>query len=818
MSTVNFNMAKNRGKSEYENRRGLTQPTLPLSLRNYDGPYNRSALLSAHATLLYHVEQVQSTTAWRRIQMKTPINVNGVTDSDDGFGAASNVYSHSGLPETEEFIEPCHDHPEEKNESSYISGTVDTQEKTEIPCSSSAYDQNISDDKNYIEKKINWKEMEKITIKVNVQRQSTERSDCSKVVKKDLFLGESYAKDGHEKKTLEQRGIRRNIDENITEFTKINSKGGNENRTLEQYIEDGISGEIVNETYKTQITSKQSVQQILKCDFCDYRCTDLNDIEEHLQSVMHYSASRCDIDNAGEVVLKEKMISKNEKAKFKTAVMKCPSNICCTIFHEMSQCISHYNEKHWKMGAPRSQFALADIVKVDECSIVLKPPKCQLCSLELRSKSHMKKHLIEKHLPLRDSFSKCKNKFILFCIDCEKSYSWIDEVISHLRKHKPSMHEVSTFNIFQIDNVRKFHISHTGTINKIGGDSDATVGSGKRAHDLTFSSNEPNLKITRKMESSSREVALDNETDKLQVAKDEQQVARHKQTLTGTDSCDSVSNILVEAKASGMDISLQTGSSVQQETLKDVFSCDYCQELTDSEKQIMSHLNERCHSSASSVLIDSDKNVKYIKRLSSMSRVGRSHQKLYATCTKNCHILFKSVKENIEHDVVFHHAVMKCKPCYGIVTVREEVVLKLSVKKCIVCGLSWDKTKPLLTHYKEQHMPFSSKEGCDIFFKCATCPKTFSRLKDSLHHAKTHIYAKDDHQFKLSVLYLDSERELRELPPKFSKNEKEREEKIKTLKNSIQELESKTMCEKKAKQLKKRALRKAKHKLLAILT
>ncbi|XP_045174239.2 uncharacterized protein LOC123535587 isoform X1 [Mercenaria mercenaria] len=839
-------MAYNWDGDEYGYHGYSIQPSVRLRLRNYEGPYDPATLMRARDELLYHVERTQNTAAWSRIQRKTPVNVNGIRDDDDGFGEASDKFSHAKLPESKEFEVPyqgCQIDTDnfisQQEPTCTVAAEGDKGEVIEIE------DDDI-DDVHESNEVVNSSEMETVTIEIDLpvtlntsENADSDDSDCVLVEdNKDLITDEQIeienetvkpadARDGLDKQETDEEDI-----ENDTKFqrrsyeseekmanTKVETVETNAHENIvleEQNTESNTEDKVVHnedENVKQGTLTMPCSESILKCDHCEVRCSDGKSMSEHLDTAVHYSASKYNVDNVGALILMKKVVKTNWNAKYKTTVMKCPIASCPSIFPQMDLCVNHYNEKHWKRGMQKGQYGLIDLVKEEKCSITLNPPKCCQCAVFCGTVDKLKRHMKDKgHYP----FTLIENCNITFlCQYCERSFKHFDGLICHQRAHRNVTKHIFNFRVFQYESVRKFIIPEKGRLSQRSGSV------AKRKHDQSYSDSEPNTKVKRTMVGTEVCVQICSETvdDEADSGHDVSESVTDG-TEDNTEIYDAMREAMNHAKSVLSAVRSDSDSQAEKvdgaDTLQNTFKCDFCMEINSSKEQMILHLNETCHRSASSVLTDGDKNVRYMKSLGSVVCTEGLRQKAYAACPGNCQNLFSSVKQSVEHYVLCHNNEIELKPCYGVIEVRDEVTIQVSPNKCLICGETFKKLKTLSMHFKAKHYPFSLKHGCETFFKCMYCPRIFHTFKSALVHVVFHKNLAKNGMLDISVLYINCSVKRIELPPKHSSSVDKWEAEIRSIQYCIRNLEatSKSIADNSAKRKMKKKIRTMKEGLV----
>ncbi|XP_045174216.2 uncharacterized protein LOC123535581 [Mercenaria mercenaria] len=309
-----------------------------------------------------------------------------------------------------------------------------------------------NNDSNGSSKEIDINEMESVNTEISgtvADVDSDNDLDCVIIEENEELKKGAQLKAGHEivKQTdvrggLELNKIDKKFVENGTEFERSNE---NENIGSEEQGRD----EVVSKDKEGMVKRPTScTESIFKCDHCEVRCNDEKSMREHLDTAVHYAASKYIVDNTGGLKLMKNVVITNMKAKFKTTVMKCPVAACPAIFPQMNQCVDHYNKKHWKKGRPKSLYGLIDIVKEEEYSISLKHSMLCQNAESFWTLDKLKRHKKnEGHFP----FDLTEQRIIFLCLYCGKHFKLLDRLIEHLRVHIDVIDDIFNIRIFKYD-------------------------------------------------------------------------------------------------------------------------------------------------------------------------------------------------------------------------------------------------------------------------------------------------------------------------------------------------------------------------------
>ncbi|XP_060584099.1 uncharacterized protein LOC132740251 [Ruditapes philippinarum] len=710
-STPNFSENINR------NRQNVSR----LSLQSYQGPFDRSTLVRARDELHFHIEHMQDTAVWYRIKQKTGVNIHGATYFDDGFGEASNTFSHAELHEN---VGEGFDHEdlsadtltnERKNQYKQPTQTVTSSAEPEMSSFIGSVENNIEDNSN----------------------------DSSCVIVE-------------EQKSINSK--RKELDLESDGLEIINSEADPDVIVIENSFNEKIgSGNPFNETNdldnnnigQFSLSDGQKVQKTtFKCDLCDFASDARSIVQQHLNKAIHFAASEYSIDKEGNMLLTNKMVLQNFKAKFKNVLVVCPD--CLKVFPDIHSCATHCNLQHQKLNdGIKDRYGLIQVIQEEVCDDSIHVFKCSHCYEFFSSKQILTNHIKDwNHYPFSDMNN---SKKIFFCVHCKTSFESYEKVLSHHeRGHwKLSRDGVLKFAVFHYNNVECHTLPH-GTSTLAGTSTQA--GNSKRKHDGNTTEMEPNKKERRYNPSENLTTISNgtlNDTIEKHVNFDNQS---HTERMDG--------NIDTLSKPAPED-SINCG---QEETLTETFKCDYCPEMNKDGNRMYLHLVNDVHSSASTHLIDHQGNIMYLKNTKTITFEGANFKKVVPTCS-SCNLLFDTPFICDDHNIRSHQSKGGYYHIADIVG-RKPVKEPFSKKVCSVCKQEFRKLKQLNNHCTQSnHFPFQARNDCNIYTLCCYCSKTFSSYKVACSHVKKHeAFAKND-MLDLVILYVSKNPRKIDIPP-----------------------------------------------------
>ena len=157
-----------------------------------------------------------------------------------------------------------------------------------------------------------------------------------------------------------------------------------------------------------------------KCDFCDYHNPYGSQIEQHLHTAQHFSASSyrlCSQD--GQVyptALEKQLVFTNPAAKYAKEVAVCVK--CSDVFEDIFMCATHSKYSHNFPG--RGCYALCSVI-FEEMVICGKEPKCTRCRFSAPKHNALHTHWKhQNHQPFR--LAAVNTMMVCMCPYCEKFF------------------------------------------------------------------------------------------------------------------------------------------------------------------------------------------------------------------------------------------------------------------------------------------------------------------------------------------------------------------------------------------------------------
>ena len=170
-----------------------------------------------------------------------------------------------------------------------------------------------------------------------------------------------------------------------------------------------------------QPDNAQDTFMCFKCDFCDYDNPYGSQIEQHLQTAQHFSASSYHLYfQDGQVyptAVEKQLVFTNPEVKHVKEVAVCVK--CSDVFEDIFTCASHSKYSHNYPG--RGCYALCPVV-FEEKVICRKEPKCKHCRFTAQKHSALHSHWYrEKHQPY--IIPEANTMMICMCPYCDKFFS-----------------------------------------------------------------------------------------------------------------------------------------------------------------------------------------------------------------------------------------------------------------------------------------------------------------------------------------------------------------------------------------------------------
>lgn len=817
------------GNRHKQSNRNNTNPrNTHLRLRNYKGPYDHASLSHARDQLCSSIERMQDSAVWCRIQRKTDVNIYGYQDLSDGFGEASTVFSHAGLPENQ----PEQGTPDDSYDQFSIDSPLSLPGKSGDTVAKSATATNLNSEVESLE----------------AGRDTNEENDLVS----DLILDEEVELEPEGSYNLEMNGI---------EIVQ-SAKGSyqviviEENTSDESQTEIPASTETLDDNSVIEIEKMNSAETgshfTLKCDVCDYVSDDKTTMREHLSKDVHIAASMYSLDGPEKMKLNYPMVLKNLKAEFKTVLVFCPCFSCFKIFPNIHVCMEHFNVQHCKNKNERNQYGLIIVEKEEDCINAVNPKQCFVCFKQFDSRTTLNKHYKDmNHYP----YTEVKNcQKIFFCFYCKSNFDSFESISLHqeISHEKATLNGVLKFTVFHYKNIETHKVfvdkenlstsdnaspSNTESVQKTcrqepdiritksgpstgtsmrrqdgssteldmgtsqknanekstefvsmqgtsSGESELRIGTSKRKYDGNYNDMEPKIKIT-----------VNNEYAPKVRDMNENSIHDGKASLPGSSLTESEEN----------------EKTINGDSLTEIFKCDYCLKMIKHPNEMYLHLVKDIHSSASTVLVDQHENIVYLKETRTIKFDGAIFKKVAAICPDNgCRLLFDTIFICDEHNSRCHSS---SERCYHLVDILDRCPIKVSVSEnvCSTCGKSFRKSKQLNNHYTQsKHFPFPLRRDSNTYTLCCYCNKTFLSFKVASSHVKMHQNFARNGMLDLVVLYISKSPQKYTLPP----YELTKTAEIASIRSKIESLQQlKKRCGKMGKSGIKKEVRELKHLL-----
>ncbi|XP_053405663.1 uncharacterized protein LOC123535587 isoform X2 [Mercenaria mercenaria] len=698
-----------------------------LCLQSYQGQFDKVALGNASEELRYCIQRMHGSAVWNRIQRKTDVSIYGTTGSVDGFGEASTLFSHAGLPEY------CDDQDIDEAEGAF---TLDSgnnfQENSRIPKQSATA--TASYENFHVQDLVRDDTGDSIGNSIgsdchNVDRTYSLESDGIEFVQNEaepeVFVTEEDTSDSIP------------TDNPLS----INELDGN-NPEESRYFGSNV---------KTEQTRNKNTSTF-RCDFCAFVNEDRSLTQQHLNKAIHFAASEYISDNAGNMKLKNPMVLMNFKAKFKTVLVVCPDPSCHNIFPDIHVCAKHYNSEHLKSDNRKGRYGLIPVAKEEVCVNVIDPMQCYICKEQFDCRSYLNNHIRDSgHYPLSDLKDCVK---IFFCIYCKTKFDTFEKITFHQGQahRKSASNGALNFTVFHYKSM-EYHTLVDGETST-SDEPHASLGTSKRKHDGVTTEMEPKTKISVNNQYTSR--TCDENRNDTAV---EQSNMNHHGYVESMDSLWQHDSSLPGTSQEGVDCK-------NKSKLTEMFKCDYCMKVTQDENSMYLHLVHDVHSSASTLLTDHEGNFVYLKKTKTVSFDGANFKKKVAICSEGtCHLLFDTVFMCDDHNIRCHHSK---GGYYHLADIVDRIPNKVSVSEnvCSVCKQEFRKSKQLNAHYSQSdHFPFKGRNDCIVYTLCCYCNKTFSSYKVASGHVKSHQAMARNGMLDMVILYVSKYSKKYTVPP-----------------------------------------------------
>ncbi|KAL4237722.1 hypothetical protein ACF0H5_002436 [Mactra antiquata] len=173
-----------------------------------------------------------------------------------------------------------------------------------------------------------------------------------------------------------------------------------------------------------------------------------------------------------------------------------------------------------------------------------------------------------------------------------------------------------------------------------------------------------------------------------------------------------------------------------------MFQCDFCQFLCEEECEMLSHLKQDVHSSASSVYATSKGKVRCVIELSFLQCPDAFFKKVAIVCPKiGCFKLFTSARYCANH---FANHRPENVNAYGLVDVEvtENILYPVKINVCDECGYETNTMPQLGRHYYVSgHQPYALRPECVMRYICAYCSTycDFHKFNRAVIHIREHF-------------------------------------------------------------------------------
>ncbi|KAL4237254.1 hypothetical protein ACF0H5_001973 [Mactra antiquata] len=452
---------------EYE--RSFNDRRDPLRLHNYNGPYDRRLLLRSQDNLLTYVQRKQGSSVWQTISSKTTIcGYRYNNNSDDGFGEASNMYSHAGNPSC--WNSENNDSDEMPTMTTYISDDDDDDDDDNDcivindPETSTDVTKTIS---NEPDAEVSFATM--IKQLENVRKTKTSEATISKrdsdfvdltngdydddveTAETDCFYFTAEDEDELVKGGDSDVAKVKNSSEELGVVSVEDDESGGEDNTKDIFNGESSSNdssknlgsentnetEISNSSENTNgcklIKKNDDMLNMFQCEYCQKVFESSIDMMTHMRHELHSSASSVLVKSDDDSVI---FMQSPTKLTFKPAmyqklVATCPESSCRSIFPDVNSCVSHTVLFHKKAV---ECYALTEVVNLDYYHVnESEYYACDKCDY---SAKHIKKligHFYKKnHLPFQ-RYDDCSVYYL--CGHCFQVLNTLVSAVRHVTKH-----------------------------------------------------------------------------------------------------------------------------------------------------------------------------------------------------------------------------------------------------------------------------------------------------------------------------------------------------------------------------------------------
>ncbi|CAH1793083.1 unnamed protein product [Owenia fusiformis] len=197
--------------------------------------------------------------------------------------------------------------------------------------------------------------------------------------------------------------------------------------------EDDDADEESDETFEENDTEHVTLNgpthkicDVYKCDFCDHMTRHYKEMDQHLKTKLHFSASQYKA-RKGEGKTKEnwillnvrnKLAIKNTTSNCESLVVVCPE--CFYVYSDIFVCGQHYTDVH---GGVQGYYSICPLKQKQTCLIKADrtSPICTKCEQEFPKLKILKNHYkkFPDHLPYKESKDSI---FIFECPYCKKKF------------------------------------------------------------------------------------------------------------------------------------------------------------------------------------------------------------------------------------------------------------------------------------------------------------------------------------------------------------------------------------------------------------
>lgn len=732
-----------------------------LRLRTYRGPYDYRALQRSRIELQSYVSSMMDTAVWWKIGKKTTINVDGDSQVGGGFGLPATVYSHGDLPNNRDSGEPYQGiyggEFEHKRTPQVQKSSVSATSQSGDSGHSNSSNENgnavvvINDeinDSSVIELQdsddscvITGEEVDLTTPRKRKYAEVDSSLDVSSVQNKNCKFDFEHITDSQTNAINGEQDLRI-VDSEGNLIVNEESKGA---ETLD---EEGNSVAISDT--KLKVDEKQTATGLfLRCDLCTFKCKNRKDMQQHLNTEVHFTASEYMFTD-NEVYLDKKMVLFNFEAKYKTVLVICPDTKCGKVFPQVHQCAQHFSQDHSTTGALK--YGLLKVTKEEEC-YTNKGQKCKICNSA------------NKNTAITDNLNKCGHypysivdncEQILFCKYCSTNFQSLDSIKQHLNLvHQKSRD--SCFKVFHYREIENHEIHVQKTASRC---LEAAWRTCKKGREVSTVGSSLTVTVTTKSRPSGSQSSPPESIyniDNLFV------IDRTPATSSTTGLASE--NILDEGSNSS---SADINASGDNKKLTETYKCDFCSFMTMSVDSMSQHLHAFLHYAASTVLVDSKDTVVHIRKPASVTVKDAKFKKVAAACLeKKCIELFETVHMCYTHSVHMHNS---RELSYGLayIITFETIPVPLEVRRmCLKCGIRFQEKAALIAHQTEfGHNHLGLVANCRTYTLCSYCDQIFSVFNTAWFHVKKkhESHATDGH-LDLVVLYVDNNIEKHVLPP-----------------------------------------------------